>query len=342
MSRWVKGLAAAAALCAVVGPGTAAQAAGDPTITLPKLPSTTQRNITVDPAEIARRAAEVPAPAPGTDPGEASASFFYGDLAMSSFDDLCSATPTELKTLLGNIQVSGYFGGVWFRDQVPGLQVRNAALTPLLGKFSRGTVGGVDAAAGQLLRVARGPADRLRSANSGALGALLFIQGYNQGYLQIVVEHPPKGVTLPPGYVRFEDLLRNPSQRYQLGIRAELEPVLTKLRAAATPGWASMEQRADTLGGLFVKSGRATWTAILRGGPLQGASYRSVLDLSTGFLQVTEASTLAAMAAAVDGDVALGRCSFALQAGLTVWAGSYFAGLASELPAGSYPVVTWP
>lgn len=338
-------LLATAVLCAavVLAPPALAGAAGDaPTIDVPALPGVPTRTIVVDTADIARRAAAAPRPAPGTDPGEASASFFYGDLAMSSFQDICTATPPELAVLLGNIQVSGYFGGVWFRDQVPGLRPQRNPLTPLLTAVSRGTTRSVDTGAGQLLRLREGTAAQVRAANARLVDPLLFIHGYNRGYLEVVAARPPAGVVLPPGYVTFEELLLTRSARFRLGLRADLAPALERLRGRATPEWAALDRRVKRVGGGSVEVGRATWKAILRGGPLQGATYRSVLDLSTGFLQVTEAAALASMAASADGDPGWGRCSLALQAGLVVWAGSYFAGLASELPPGSYPTIVWP
>ena len=46
------------------------------------------------------------------------------------------------------------------------------------------------------------------------------------------------------------------------------------------------------------------------------------------------------MQAYADGDTDLGRSSLRLQAGLWMWSGSYFGGLASGAPAGTLPAIT--
>lgn len=46
---------------------------------------------------------------------------------------------------------------------------------------------------------------------------------------------------------------------------------------------------------------------------------------------------LASMLAYAEGDAQVGASALRLQAGLWMWSGSYFAGLASDAPAGTLP-----
>jgi hypothetical protein len=54
---------------------------------------------------------------------------------------------------------------------------------------------------------------------------------------------------------------------------------------------------------------------------------------------ISKAAVLSSMLAAADGDAEVGRRSLLLQAGLWMWSGSYFAGLASNAPVGTLPQI---
>ena len=55
----------------------------------------------------------------GGDPTD-SAHFFFGALAVASLDALAdpNVTPDQTRLLLGNLATSGYFGGIWLRDNL--------------------------------------------------------------------------------------------------------------------------------------------------------------------------------------------------------------------------------
>ena len=54
---------------------------------------------------------------------------------------------------------------------------------------------------------------------------------------------------------------------------------------------------------------------------------------------VSKAAVLAGMLGYADGDTELARSALRLQAGLWIWSGAYFAGLASNAPAGTMPAI---
>ena len=54
---------------------------------------------------------------------------------------------------------------------------------------------------------------------------------------------------------------------------------------------------------------------------------------------VSKAAVLSSMLAYADGDADAGRSALRLQAGLWMWSGAYFAGLASDAPRGTIPAI---
>ena len=54
---------------------------------------------------------------------------------------------------------------------------------------------------------------------------------------------------------------------------------------------------------------------------------------------VSKAAVLSSMTAFADGDAAVGRSALRLQAGLWMWSGAYFAGLASGAAPGTIPKI---
>jgi hypothetical protein len=105
-----------------------------------------------------------------------------------------------------------------------------------------------------------------------------------------------------------------------------------------TLGWAEMAMWTTVLNGA-TSPGRFVWEGIARAG-FSPASYTSLVELSSAYLMVSKAAVLSSMTAYADGDVAVGRSSLRLQAGLWMWSGAYFAGLASSAGRGTMPTIT--
>jgi hypothetical protein len=91
-----------------------------------------------------------------------------------------------------------------------------------------------------------------------------------------------------------------------------------------------------------VDSGRAVWERILERSSFSESSYETLLELSAGFLLVSDVTVLAGMTAWAEREPEIGRSATLLQAGLVVWAGSYFLGLSSSSPPGTFPEVVCP
>jgi hypothetical protein len=106
--------------------------------------------------------------------------------------------------------------------------------------------------------------------------------------------------------------------------------------------WRTMARLVPRWGESSVDSGRAVWEQILEHTSFSASSYETLLELSAGFLLVSDVTVPAGMTAWADGEPETGRHAALLQAGLVVWAGSYFLGLSSSAPPGTFPELGCP
>lgn len=341
--RWLSTLSAALLMTSTL---IAAPVAGAAEVILPPYPWVANETFVVDEAAVEARAqtycAAEGAAADGVD-------FYFGYLPQRAFDDLCLADAPQIDALLGDLYVSGYFGGLWLRDALSGAPREAAGALPIPGG-ARG--GALDAAVIRALaRAAGGQVDRASAGGDGevvlasraALPPLLELYGYNLGYIEVVLEHPPAGVTPQVGALSCgEGFLDCGSDANDLAVLEALSPALGSIASPPGPRWRRVGALVDRYGIPAVEDGAAVWEDILAEDDLSAAAYLPLIDVSVGFLMVTEAAVLAAATAWGDGDPAAARCGLLLEAGLTVWSGSYFMGLASDDPPGTFPGLSCP
>ena len=215
-----------------------------------------------------------------------------------------------------------------------GLDIKGMLLDAIRG----GTFVGLDGAVGDLLRTARwGSAGDVRDAAVGLLVLMTIVHGYNRGYLEVVLENPPAGVDpLPP--LQCGEWLGCRSESLPLASLDALQPTAQRLTSSPDLPWSLL---GDVLTGLdlgAVPAGRAVWSNLLGTSDFDAAGYAAIVDLSYGFLEVTEAAVLA-LSEAVAGDVEIGRRGLVLAAGLLLWSGSYLLGLTGDADPDALPAL---
>ncbi|MGY4709217.1 hypothetical protein ACXDF8_06625 [Mycolicibacterium sp. CBM1] len=310
-------------------------------VTLPHLPVVTGASFTVSESFIAGFAEKYLAA--GGNPVD-SARFFFGDLAVASLDALAqnAAEPTELRLLLGNLAASGYFGGIWLRDSLTGTGAaagtvpRVAAPTVDLSPSAIG-IRLFDAATGTLATVATSNPWLVTAVAHAAVPVLLALYGYNRGYLDVVLDNPPAGVPSMRDTLSCSGFLACSSTAFPLELATRYDSALSKLAGPTDLGWAEMAMWTTVLQSA-TGAGRFVWEGLARAG-FSPATYTALVELSSAYLMVSKAAVLSAMTAYADGDAAVGRASLRLQAGLWMWSGAYFAGLASGARPGTLPSI---
>lgn len=314
-------------------------------VELPEYPWWPNNTMAVDDAHLSAKAGEYCASGQ-SDPVQ----FYLGWLPLQGFDVVCPATPEERDLILGDLYLSGYFGGLWLRDALDDVATaavldevsRAAALARTTTVVERAVFAALEAQVGHT--VTRGeegsPGQVLLASRAGA-PSLLGIYGYNLGYLQVLFENPSPGATTPPDALVCGDYLLDCSSPYQdLAILETFSPAISNLSTPASFRWAQMDDLVVQYGESAVAEGRAVWEDILADSTLDPAAYDPLIDLSVKFLLVSDAAALAALQGWATTDDEVARCGQFLQAGLVVWSGSYFMGLASKAPAGTFPTLT--
>ena len=318
---------------------TPAPAAPTVSVDLPPMPVSKTRAYTVSQPAITDAATAYVAA--GGDPAD-SPRFFFGDLATSSLDILASRSLTrdQVRVEMGNLAVSGYFGGIWLRDNLraeppqPGQPVRAGSQT-----------GGVVSAIGLrmfsqlvagLSTVSKVPLISSLTAHA-SVPVLLALYGYNKGYLEYLLDNPPAGVPSMRDTLTCKGFLDCNSSLVKLEIANRYDGALVDLAHPPTLRWAEMKLWSSALE-LTTGAGSFVWKIIGAGG-FSPTSYASLVDLSSAYLMISKAATLASMQSYADRDRELASAALLLQGGLWMWSGAYFSGLASNAPRGTIPTI---
>jgi hypothetical protein len=315
-------------------------------VKLPAMPVTKGASFTVSPDFIKGFAARYVAA--GGDPTD-SPRFFFGDLAVDSLDALAdpNVTRDQTRLLLGNLATSGYFGGIWLRDNLrdtsrsTAFSAATATASISAGPISPSAIGIhlFDALAAGLVGASQSSSGWVvRAAAHVSVPVLLALYGYNKGYLDVVLENPPAGVPSMQDTLSCTGFLACNSSAFPLELATRYDGALGSLGNPASPRWREMAAWTTVLQ-TATGAGRFVWEAIAAGGGFSPASYTALVDQSSAYLMVSKAAVLSSMIAYADGDTSVGRSSLRLQAGLWMWSGAYFAGLASGAPAGTLPQI---
>lgn len=313
------------------------------TVALPTMPVPEGASFTVSPDFIKGFAVDYVAG--GGDPAD-SARFFFGDIAVASLTALAdpNVTPDQTKLLLGNLAASGYFGGIWLRDNLRGTPTSAAPVdtsaAPATASFDLSVIGIhlFDAVATGLVAASQSSGWVVGAATHVSVPVLLTLYGYNKGYLDVVFENPPAGVPSMQDTLSCSGFLACNSSAFPLELATRYDGALDNLVSPTTLPWLELAAWTTALEAT-TGAGRFVWEAIAVGGGFSATSYPALVDLSSAYLMVSKAAVLSSMTAYADGDTSVGRSSLRLQAGLWMWSGAYFAGLASGAPGGTLPKI---
>ena len=310
-------------------------------MTIPPMPVRNGLSFTVSDAEITDIATAYVAG--GGDPAD-SPTFFFGDLAVASLTELAEPAPPreDVRVQLGNLAVSGYFGGIWLRDnltEAPGATPESPAVEAgglnLISRFGFRLFGGL---AGLFTTWAQDSSPWVvTSLTNTFTPVLLSLYGYNRGYLEYLLDNPPPGVPSMKDTLTCTSFLACDSTAFPIELANRYDSALVSLADPPDTRWRTMAAWTSLLENT-TDIGEAVWRRIAPGG-FSPTSYAALVDLSSAYLMISKATVLSGMLGYADNNAPTARNSLRLQAGLWMWSGTYFAGLASDAPAGTLPTI---
>lgn len=317
----------------------ATSATEEVSVDLPPMPVRNGLSFTVSDEAVADDAAAYVAA--GGDPAD-SPQFFFGDLAVDSLTELAEPDPApqRVRTQLGNLAVSGYFGGIWLRDNLGGSApapppAETAGGLNLLSRFGFRLFGGV---AGVLTTWAQQSSPWVvTNVTNATTPVLLALYGYNRGYLEYLLDNPPPGVPSMKDTLSCTSFLACDSTAFPIELADRYNSALVSLDDPPDTRWRTMAMWTALLEST-TSVGEAVWRRIAPGG-FSPTSYVALVNLSSAYLMVSKATVLSGMLGYANDDAATARNSLRLQAGLWMWSGTYFAGLASDAPPGTIPTI---
>lgn len=317
-------------------------------ISLPEYPFYPNDSIDPDAEVLAEQGGRWCATKPEDD---SNAAFYYGWMPLDTVDRLCAPRQPDWPTiekLMGNMYLSGYFGGIWFRDN---------AQSGGLGR--PGGTGQGSTSEGDFSALADKVRERIDLSTKGkdedvlahvlastasdvtkTLESTPLIYAYNKGYAQSVLDNAPATIQNEPPFtcVEFLDcqtpgVLLNTFERFR--------PSLAKLKAntdtCAAPligarptdteecRWAEMQDREDNS-----KTWETVGAGLWLGGDFTDETYKTLLTINAGYLLVAGAAFVGSMQGWADEDQEAGRCAILVDTAAYIWNQGYFQGLNSS------------
>jgi hypothetical protein len=174
------------------------------------------------------------------------------------------------------------------------------------------------------------------------INLLLFVYGYNRGYLEQIIAHPPPGIAPPEGVLDCVagQVLDCDSPGLAWPFIDRNEAAIAKLREPPNANWQTLAD-LTTNAENYVQMGAKVWQFIPID-QLNAASYGLLINLSLQFLMASKAAVLGEMTAWADDVPAEGRYGLLTDAGMITWAGSYFLGLMNLSAPDEFPQLICP
>jgi hypothetical protein len=243
---------------------------------------------------------------------------------------------------------------VWLRDAMKG--DTHQAETLLSDTLSEGTGEEVESSPVSVVFdvLMSATALKIKRADTGGTASIaacrlsipsfLLIYGYNWGYFDYILNNPPngaEGVERPNCCTRLLDCNVDGLNLETLNEYKDERDLLENPREATGVSalrWYEMRMLTGIWAEGAISTGSGVWKIIMNE-DMDKDAYALLLDLSARFMLMAEMSIMPAMKGYADSDVDACRCGLLEQAAMIVWAGSYFMGLSSDAPAGTFPSI---
>jgi len=306
-------------------------------MTLPALPFWHNDVATIDAFHLQ---AEADAACAAGEGSTSAAAFFLGELPLLALDALCDpADAAGSRAWLGDLYLSGYFGGLWLADVMGSMGGPGGGDDGKDPEVSFQNL--MDEMAVRLGVAAAGSDAEVLDYVRSELYFFLLLYGYNKGYLEVALEQPPPGLTAPPDFLACPTFLDCQGPGIDLAVTDRFRPALAKLADPPDQRWKEMAREADSWEDASVQQGRGVWEGILEEKTIAADRYEMLLDLSLGYLLAAEAAVLGKMTAYADQRADDGRCAIRVGGGLYLWSNAYFGGLfdSGEATAEDFPTL---
>jgi len=323
-------------------------AARTATLDLPQWPWWENGGLVIDEELLAEQAGEWCA-ATGGEGG--TPAFFFGAMPLDVVGGLCDDGGPSPEVVLGHMYLSGWYGGLWFRDNAdlgmgpPGEEGEGHPRAPVSEEEFMELA---DNAAALILLSAEGSALEVADRNlEGLLGppgaglmdqmkdSLLTLYGYNHGYVQAILDNPPAGVTGVDMTLPCPKYLHCALSDTALAPYAPFEEALARLADPPDETWATLAAEVTKSEG-WAAVGGGLWSE----GSITPEAWVVLVEINRVYLQVTAAAALGSLLGHGASDEEAGRCALLLEAATDTWNRAYFMALGADAPEGTMPGLT--
>lgn len=317
-----------------------------PQLTLPEYPWWDNAGLAVDKDRLAEHAA---AWCQTTADNAQWPEFYFGWMPETEVAALCGGE-TDAAILLGHMYLSGYYGGLWFRDNADlmgGGEGEGHGGGPVTEEDFRFIADNAEqlaawAATGSDAEVLAHNEEALLGPPGGdfmetMMDSLLVLFGYNYGYVQAILDNPPDGADKSGLGSPCKGYLDCPVGSSGLSMYSSYEEALGKLENPPDETWQKWADEVEK-SKQWASIGGGLWSD----GSIAPDAWRVLVGINVVYLRVTTISALSALMATADSNVDAGRCSLLLEAATDTWNRAYFMALSSDAAVGTAPQVICP
>jgi hypothetical protein len=278
--------------------------------------------------------------------------FFFEALPVQAVGSICGLGGTGLaaepRVLLGDLFLSGWYGGLWFRDHAG---FGSGGGGPPRGPVSQEDFDSLAGNAKFLLDLAAGGTDEEIVARGlvaldgppdagfpdSLADSLLTLYAYNTGYVSAILDHPPADRSGGEFQHPCAGYLDCPLGGTPLEVYAPFRVALDRLAKSTDPRWTALASDVE-YSKSWVEVGKSLWND----NGIDAAVWRVLVGINASYLRVGDVAVLAALLGYGDRDAKVGRCGILLEAASDTWNRAYFLALLSDAPPGTLPSVQCP
>ena len=281
-------------------------------------------------------------------------SFFFKGMPLKSVAGLCDPEGPGPAVLLGHMYLSGWYGGLWFRDNADlgmGHPGGEGGEGPQEGPVTKEDFFEIADNAASLAVLAAGgtPAEVFATNLDGLLGppggslfdslmdSLLTLYGYNHGYVKAILANPPAGADAADMSNPCPKYLDCPVAGTPLKVHKAYREALKQLNEPPNETWEMLAAEVAKSEG-WVAIGEGLWSE----GSITAEAWGVLVDINRAYLAVTATAALASLSGHGNEDEAAGRCALLLEAATDTWNRAYFLALGADAEEGTLPEVVCP
>jgi len=277
------------------------------------------------------------------------ADFFFRWMPLETTAGLCDKdlTNEQIREMLGRMYLSGWYGGLWFRDNSKMDMGGHGTPEPVKKEDFMKMA---DKIAGLIKISTQDTASEVFDHNHVALigeknadfmtkmmGALFVLYAYNDGYVKAIIDKPPKGVDASKVKYPCEEYMKCDLSDPPLNVYEDYLKAMDQIDKTPNDRWKTLAKEMEDN-----KKWEDVAKKLWKSSSITAEAWPILVAINKAYLQITDVAALGSMLGYGDKNEEAGRCATLLEAAVDTWNQAYFMAITSDAPKGTMPTLICP